>query len=46
MNLTLASCTVRYVSLLVVLAVLETSALADVITTGDVAPGEPIVELI
>ena len=39
MNLTLISRFVRYVSLVVILAVLETSAPADVITIGDVDPG-------
>ncbi len=45
-NVTLMFRAVCYASLLVVLAVWETSALADVITTGDVTPGEPITELI
>ena len=39
MDLTLVSCTVRSVSLAVVLVVVETSAPASVITTGNVDPG-------
>jgi len=39
MNLTLASRTVRHVSLAVVLVAVGTPAAADVITTGDVDPG-------
>ena len=39
MNTTLASCAMRYGSLVIVLVAWEASAPADVITTGDVYPG-------
>ena len=44
MNVTLMFRAVCYASLVVVLAVLETSAPADVITTGDVDPGGAAVQ--